>query len=147
MIRHMVWIRRLVRVRGSLLHVCLCHCSCIANPETVIRVLLVLRILMCLPPYDTGLNSGHKVCFRQESPPDAENWVRSLTANHHIPYCPAVKIPFLRPTYMYVLQGKKRGWDITATKCTKLTPPFPPSTMGCCTHTSLQYSNKNKQDV
>ena len=43
-------------------------CSCNANPETVIRVLLVIRILMCMPPYDTGLNSGHKVCFKQESP-------------------------------------------------------------------------------
>ena len=90
------------------LTVCLCHCSCNANPETVIRVLLVLRILtyMYLPPYDTGLNSGHKVCFRQgqESPPDTENWVRRFTANHHIPYCPAVKIPFLRPV---VLPEKK----------------------------------------
>ena len=28
---------------------------------------------MCLPPYDTGLNSGHKVYFKQESPPDTEN--------------------------------------------------------------------------
>ena len=26
-------------------------------------------ILMCLPPYDTGLNSGHKVCFNARKPP------------------------------------------------------------------------------
>ena len=64
-----------------------------------------ILICMCPPPYDTRLNSGHKVCFKQESPPDTENWARSLTTNHTYHTAPAVKPPFLRPTYFQ----KKRG--------------------------------------
>ena len=100
---------------------------------------------MCLPPYDTGLNSGPNVCSKQESPPDTENWAPE---SHHKPPHTILHPPLSSPLFAAYFQRKEGGAiQQRLSRLNSPPPPPPPPTPPSTVHTSHQPANKIKQDV